>query len=160
MKFARLVPSAAVWLLTLSAARVTCQSGPPTRIPALVAVANNADLHGEPFMIRREPQTAYTDVIVLSSRASIQDLSDAIRALLTIREVGGDTASAPSVMRMRPHSSSSGAPNSVGAPPIPWAGRVLADARRAAERDIPRVGRARAVTIWLPPQSRGRKVRG
>lgn len=141
----------AITALCLPPDRLWAQHGNPTRVPATVVFADQA-VQAEPFVVHRRTD-AEVDVIVLRSDATVEQLSDAVRALMTIRQLGGDTASSPGIMRMRPRPVG---PGRAAAHPVPWAGRVLADLKKAEPRDVPGLGRVRAVKIWLPRQRIGR----
>jgi hypothetical protein len=139
----------AVVAMSLTTSGVTAQANHsaqrPTRVPVTVVLLDgNAD---EPFRIDRR-LTEPRDVIALRADATKDDLANAVRALLVIRQVGGDTAIQAARMRMRPHPGQA----LVAQRAIPWAGRVFADLRRAEPQSIPGVGRLRAVRIWLPAQ--------
>lgn len=138
--------------LLFAAPELRAQHGPPTRVPATVVLADEA-VQAEPFVIHTRALGA-TDVIVLRSDATAAQLSDAVRALVTIRQVGGDTAAAPRIMRMRPQQR--GAPSRAT---LPWIGRVFSDVHAAQLREVPGFGRVRAVQIWLPRQRGDRPER-
>jgi hypothetical protein len=124
------------------------QQTAPSRVPVTIVLAEQPLPSGAPFIIQRRPDQTPQDVILLRSDASADQLSDAVRSLLTIRQAGGDVPAALATMRMRPQE----APTTRRA--FPWVQRVLGDVQRAAYRDVPGVGRVRAVEIWLPRQAR------
>ncbi|SOD03031.1 hypothetical protein SAMN05216486_10748 [bacterium JGI 053] len=120
----------------------------PTRVPVTLVLVDQLPASDGAFRVERrrvEPR----DVILLRSDASRDQLADAIRTLLAIRQMDGDSASRLGAMRMRPHQTHAGPHR-----PFPWSGRVLADLRRAEPQDVAGVGRVRAVRIWLPRQRR------
>lgn len=126
-------------------------AGAPTRVPVTIVLMERPAPSDAPFGIQRRVGLEPHDVIMLRSDATGDQLSDAVRSLLVIRQGGGDTASASATMRLRPRGSQ-GAPGSRRA--FPWVQRVLADLRRAEPREVAGIGRVRAVQIWLPPQRR------
>jgi len=141
---------AAAALLFCAAGGASAQQAAPTRVPVTIALSDQAMPPGAPFMIQRRPYQTPRDVIVLRSDATADQLSDAVRSLLTIRQAGGDMPTAPATMRMRPRDTRVAASRRA----YPWVQRVLGDVQRAAYRDVPGVGRVRAVEIWLPRQDR------
>jgi hypothetical protein len=126
------------------------------RVPVTVVLVERLPQTDAPFVIQRRPDLTPRDVILLRSDATADQLSDAVRSLLTIRQAGGDSASARANMRMRPHLSAGTRSGRRVTPrrALPWVQRVLADVQKAALRDVPGVGRVRAVEIWLPAQQR------
>jgi hypothetical protein len=133
--------------VTRSAAQQTTPRQ-PTRVPVTLVLVDELPAADGAFRVQRrafEPR----DVILLRSDATRDQLTDAIRALLAIRQFDGDTPSRLGAMRMRPHQTHTGARRE-----FPWSGRVLADLRRAEPQDVAGIGRVRAVRIWLPPQHR------
>jgi hypothetical protein len=124
-------------------------SNRPTRVPVTVVLLDQLPQADAPFLVQRRPDVSPHDVILLRSNATREQLSDAIRALLVIRQVGGDTATQRATMRMRPDQVRSGPRRE-----FPWVSRVLADLRRAAPQEVAGYGNVRAVEIWLPPQHR------
>jgi hypothetical protein len=121
--------------------------GTRPRVPAWVAI--DPELKGTEtrFRLARFAGSTPRDVILLQPDADATTLTQAVEALLAARRAGGDTPSSDALLRVRqPHH---------GARVLPWAGRVLYDVRAAATRQIPGVGRVRAVQIWLPAQQRG-----
>ncbi len=115
----------------------------PTRVPVWVAIS--PDVEGSaPFRLARFAGNAPHDVILLSPDADAATLTRAVEALLAARRAGGDRAASDALLRVRQPTES--------ARVLPWAPRVLQDARATAPRQIPGVGRVRAVRIWLPAQ--------
>lgn len=156
MKPGRSVPGILGALLLLCAwGTASAQSAAPRRASVTVVLSDAIARTGEPFVIERRPDLA-RDLIVIRPNATADDLSNAIRSLLTLRQAAGDSAAARMTMRMRPASASGvrDARHPLQRRPFPWAPRVLADLRRAGTRDIPGIGRARSVDIWLPRQHR------
>ncbi|MDQ3605446.1 MAG: hypothetical protein M3418_04560 [Gemmatimonadota bacterium] len=133
----------------LFAQQQTGSSRAPTRVPVTIALVDQLPQADAPFMVQRRPDVAPHDVILLRSTADAKQLSEAIHALLVIRQAGGDTATSRATMRMRPQQPQQGA-----RPEFPWVPRVMADLRRAEPKQIAGVGTVRAVEIWLPPQHR------
>lgn len=126
------------------------------RVAAWVAIGSNPVLGREPLLVMRGAGPGRADVLVVGPGATASQLSDAVRTLLTSRSVDGDTASRLGTFRMRTHQA-----NGASRTPFPWTSRVLADVRAAPLRELPGVGRVRAVRIWLPSQGPGRgKARG
>ncbi|HYW07888.1 MAG TPA: hypothetical protein VE913_13090 [Longimicrobium sp.] len=109
-------------------------------------------LAGEaPFLILRRADVAPYDVILLRADADSAALSAAVRDLLSIRRVQGDTTrTTAGAMHVRRANRAPGQ----GVRTIPWARRVMDDLRMAERQTIAGVGTARAVQIWLPVQWR------
>ncbi len=119
----------------------------PTRVPLTVVLGPEWPRAGAAYEIQRHVTGNDLDVVLLMENATPEQLSDAVRGVLTARQGGGDTAQQEGRFRIRPHGRSA----AVRAP-LPWANRVLTDLRAAHPRVVPGVGRVRAVRIWLPPQ--------
>ena len=128
----------------------------PTRVPLTVVLVSELPRPGAAYEIQRRPTGSDLDVILLLDTATPEQLSEAVRGVLTARQAGGDTATRAGTFRVRPH-------RSTARTALPWAARVLTDLRAAHVRQVPGVGRVRAVRIWLPPQRRpesgGRVIR-
>lgn len=137
---------AALVLVLIAHEHPYAQNGAPTRVPAMI-VLSDQNAAREPFVIQRRGIGAL-DVIVLRSDATADQLSDAVRVLVTIRKLTQDTAVAPAMLRFRRQQATAHAM-------IPWVGRVYADVHAAAFRDVPGFGQVRGVQIWLPAQRRG-----
>lgn len=120
----------------------------PTRVPVTLVLVDRLPVGDAPFLVRRRTDVSPRDVILLRTDASQAQVSEAIRTLLVARQVSGDTATHPAILRVRPH----GAGHAAAHREFPWVPRVLADLRRAELTDVPGIGRVRAVQIWLPPQ--------
>jgi len=139
--------------LTLSpspgAGQVANLSGRPTRVPVTVATVERLPVPDAPFVVLRRADAAPRDVILLPSGADAKLLSEAVQALLVARQAGGDTAVAPTTLRVRPQRG-----RTSQRPVLPWAQRVLNDLRRAEARPVEGVGAVPAVEIWLPAQTR------
>ena len=120
------------------------------RVPVTVVLVDRLPQSGSPFLVQRRPDLRPNDVILLPSDATAAALSDAVRTLLTARQVSGDSPTARVTMRMRPHRQGA----RVAAREFPWVHRVLADLRHSGRRDVAGVGKVRAVEIWLPRQAR------
>ncbi len=133
----------------------TAAQGPNTqttaRVPVTIVLVNQLPHNAaEPFLVQRRANANEHDVILLrASSATPKNLEEALQTILTARQAGGDLPVVSGTYRLRP-GAHAGAPTKRRA--IPWAGRVLADLRRAEPRDVPGVGLARAVQVWLPPQ--------
>jgi hypothetical protein len=136
-------------LLPLSASTAVAQSTRPApRAPALVALS--PDLRGAetPFRLVRFGGNSPRDVILLAPDADASIFTQAVEALMAVRRQSGEDASRVSATfrarrtQRRPRV-------------LPWAERVLRDVRGAAPREVPGVGRVRAVQIWLPSQRVG-----
>jgi len=127
----------------------------PRRVAATVVLLDSVGRPGAPFVLVRRPGAAPADLILVHSAIGAAQLSDAIRGLLTARQANGDFPQAAATFRVRPQQRTAGA-----RPAFPWAQRVLSDLRRSQPREIPGVGRVRAVEIWLPRQGSGRAAPG
>jgi hypothetical protein len=141
-------------LLTLAPVALTGQQADhtppvrhaPTRVPLTIALVQVLPHPSAPYEIQRRPSG---DVVLVPESATAEQLSDAVRGVLTARLVEGDTARHGSSVRVRPRR-----PNSAQRPAFPWAQRVLGDLRRAPVQSVAGVGTVRAVKIWLPRQAR------
>jgi hypothetical protein len=122
----------------------------PTRVPAVLVLVDSSATSGEPFQVLRRASVEPHDVILLAQGADAWSLSAAVRQLVLLRRMQGDTSSATGPMRIR------GAPTTHAAGPLPWAARVIEDLRNATARRVAGIGTAPAVQIWLPPQRRAR----
>jgi hypothetical protein len=124
------------------------------RVPLIIALVPVLPHPGVPFEIVRRTTGPVPDVVLLTNSATVEQLTDAIRGVLTARYVAGDTAAQNMVVRTRPGAS-------VDLRPVfPWAHRVLTDLQRAPVRGLDGIGAARSVRIWLPAQhARGRRPR-
>jgi hypothetical protein len=116
----------------------------PTRIPVTVAMVDELPAAQAPFALLRRTEAEGGDVILLPAAASPDLLSEAVRALLTVRRHQGDHAAQGGTLRVTARTSRP--------PALPWAARVLGDVRRTAPQSVAGVGTARSVVIWLPPQ--------
>jgi hypothetical protein len=137
-------------VLPLFAAPAAAQSStrPAPRTPALVALS--PDLQGAemPFRLARFGGNSPRDVILLAPDADASELTQAVQALMVVRRHSGDDVPRVSATFRARHPQQR--PRV-----LPWAARVLQDVRSAAPREIPGVGRVRAVQIWLPAQRGG-----
>jgi hypothetical protein len=136
-------------LLALGPGTRAATAQQPRRVAATVVLLDSIAQPGAPFVLVRRPGAAPADLILVRSGVGAAQLSDAIRGLLTARKAGGDFPSAAATFRVRPRTAAA-------RPAYPWAQRVLNDLRRSEPREIPGVGRVRAVEIWLPRQGNGR----
>jgi len=123
-------------------------AGVPTRVPLTLVLVSALPRPGAVYEIQRRTTGTDRDIVLLPNTATPEQLSDAVRGVLTARQAGGDTATEAGTFRVRPHD---GAARVV----LPWADRVLTDLRGAHLRNVPGVGRVRAVRIWLPSQRGG-----
>jgi hypothetical protein len=136
--------SSAVLPLSGSAAQQT--QGRPTRVPLLVAISPDLDGAETRFRLARFAGNAPLDVILLAPNADASVLTQGVEALLAIRRQSGDVATSNATLRsIQPQRARA----------LPWAARVVQDVHAAAPRQIPGLGRLRAVQIWLPAQRRG-----
>lgn len=117
----------------------------PSRVPVTVAIPAEFEYGDARYLIVRDTTVRPSLILVLTTGATAADLSDAVRTLM-VAPVPSSSHGTHAVVRVRPQPG--GAQRSH--PELPWAGRVLSDARRAAWQDLPGIGRARAVQIWLP----------
>jgi hypothetical protein len=143
---------AGVLLLALHAAAAAGQTRParaPTRVPATVAIIDRLPGGSSaPYLVLRHAHRDPHDVIVLrASAANAAVLSAAVRDLLAIRSVQGDTASVSSLARVRPRSPTARGPRYE----FPWAGRVLNQLRAAEPHPLDALGVVRSIEVWLPP---------
>lgn len=149
-------------LLLLCASALHAQPHSPRRVPVTIVIADHLARPDAPFLIQRRPNRAAQDAIVLRSDATSGQLSDAIRALMAIRQAGADSARVAGTMRIRPNAAGSvvtprgrsprrSHEDRISGNPLPWAERVLRDLRRADKREVAGIGVVQAVEIWLPP---------
>lgn len=131
------VPFAGGWT-TLHA-----QEGRP-RVPAWVAISPEMEGSTSPFRLARFAGRAPQDVILLAPVADGATLTQAVEALLAARRAAGDEAASDALLRVPQ--------GGQGVRELPWATRVLNDVRATTPREIPGIGRVRAVRIWLPAQ--------
>jgi len=139
----------ALALLALAAPGLRAQRA-PTRVPVAVVMVDSA--MSVPYRVIRRADADPRDVILLSTDADSTALSDAVGELLVLRGVQGDTLHAGGgTMRVR-------APSAPGRHwrLLPWAARVVRDARAAAPAVVNSLGTLRTVRIWLPPQRSAR----
>jgi hypothetical protein len=127
----------------------------PQRVPATIVLTDFINQRDASWVIVRRPGGVPADVILLRSGASVDELSEAIRGLMTARYANGDVAPAAATFRVRPRTRA----GADARPALPWAPRVLNDLRRAQLREVSGFGRVRAVEIWLPRQGNGRATR-
>lgn len=116
------------------------------RVPVWVAIApawNAGD--GVQFrLLRFGPANPADDVIFLAPGADSTVLTEAIHALVAVRRETGDWTASDANLRVRGSFTRDRS--------LPWASRVLQDARASRPRQVPRVGNVQAVRIWLPVQ--------
>lgn len=124
-----------------------CAQEGRARVPAWVASSPDLEGSASPFRLARFAGSAPHDVILLAPGADAATLTQAVESLLAARRAGGDEAASDALLRVPQPG--------MAKRELPWAARVLNDARAAAPRQIPGVGRVRAVRIWLPAQRRG-----
>jgi hypothetical protein len=135
-----------VWFVCGPASAQPAPQNVTPRVSAWIA-AGTADVMSAPYEIRRFGGRGGEDVIVLRAGADAITLTAAVEALLLIRRQSGDSATSDAVLRVH-----RGAPSSL--PVLPWADRVLRDLSAAEPRQISRIGRVKAVRIWLPAARR------
>jgi hypothetical protein len=145
---ALLLYAAVGWAMWMHATPADAQASPAARarVPVTVAILPRLDTAATPYVIARFGGSAPRDVILLASTADSLVLTAAVQALVTIRRQTGDLAVETGRYRVQ------------GTHPrraLPWAARVVADARTGAPRMIPNYGRLRSVQIWLPASNRG-----
>lgn len=139
-------------LLPVISAESTLQaqhSTRPTRVPVTVVLVEKTPHDDAPAVILRRAGMTPQDVVLLRADAADgKQLSSVVLGLISARSVGGDTASASEMLRVRPQPLPPGQVRKE----LPWAQRVVNDLRRAERRIVPGVGEVQAVEIWLPPQ--------
>ena len=123
--------------------------GAPARVPVSVAVVERLPVPGAPFVLLRNADAEPRDVILLPPDATPELLSEAVAALLVVRQQRGDQPEESGIVRL-----AHGSGQSRARPRLPWAPQVLADLRRAPAREIGGVGTVPMVEIWLPRQRR------
>jgi hypothetical protein len=133
-------------LLALTPAYATAQQA---RVPVTVALVDTWSYGPAPYTILRRADVSPHDVILLrADSADGKQLSAAVLDLVSIRGRTGNIPATTGMVRMR----AQGRPTSSNRPVLPWAQRVVNDARRAEARSVPGVGTVKAVQIGLPAQ--------
>lgn len=118
-----------------------------SRTPVGIALLDNLPVPNQKFLVKRTPGAEPADLILLQKGASTSDLSDAIRALVTARQIGGDMPTKAATIRVRP---GTGSPRK----DLKWAERVMKDLEKAERKSIGGVGEGRMVVIFLPTEAR------
>lgn len=146
-------------LLTLVSASVfgagplMCQEAPDrrvqpavaSRVPVTVALVERLPHGTGPFEIVRRAGPPQRDVILLSRNTpGEEELSEAIRTLLAVRQHDGDLPARDRTLRARPRGGRM--------EPFPWVARVLRDVRNTTPQVLTGVGNVAFVQIWLPKQ--------
>jgi hypothetical protein len=115
-----------------------------SRVAALVFVTDSFPYPGNVAILRRRAASPQDVIVIRSQEASAFDLSEAVRTLLQLRGVSGDSASIDGTFRSRALNTTT--THSV----LPWAERVLGDLRTQKPHNVAHVGFGRSVKIWLP----------
>ena len=144
-----------VLLIPMLASRAAGQAaaGQQRRVPVTVIFSDRVPSDSR-FVVQRVPGAARRDRILLRSGATAEDLMAAINTLLSARQIEGDVPPIERTMRIRPTQA-----HTYRRTPYAWIARVLTDLRQAPPTDIPGIGRAQAVQVWLPIQAPGGKAR-
>lgn len=143
-----LIPSA---VSGLEAQRELQAGHGPARVPVTIVLSDHVPHTDGPFVLQRRPGRAPVDVIVLRSSATADELSAAVSALLSVRQVHGDLPTTAGTLRVRPNTARRHTS-------FPWTPRVLADLHNAQVKEFAGFGRVRSVQIWLPGTHRPRPV--
>jgi len=115
-----------------------------SRVPARVFVTDSFPYPGNAVVLRRRDTSPQDVILMRSGAAQASDLSEAVRTLLEIRAVAGDSAAVDGMFRSR--STSATRTHTL----LPWAERVLRDASAQKPDRVDHVGHGRSITIWLP----------
>jgi hypothetical protein len=139
-------------LLVGTAASAQADHSAVARAPVLVALVESLPGPEPRFRIIRIAGEPVQHAILLPADASPGLLSSAVEALrLVWAHTPDQSADSPGASyRLRSGTTDSAARRGT----LPWAERVIADLRAEPERNVPGVGRARAVRIWLVPLPR------
>lgn len=116
------------------------------RIPVLVALSDTASFREGGLILRRKSPT--NDVILLSADATGAELAAAIYSLNVIRDVSGDTAVIPGMLR-----TNSRRPKSWATTEDIAAERFLIRLRKSDYRMVDGIGRVKAATLYLPSKA-------
>ena len=103
------------------------------------------------FVIQRRSDIAPHDVILLARDATPHDLSEALHAILAVRQVGGDIPTTSGTMRVRPQQ-----PGRAHIE-VAWTPRAMAELRSRRPRAVAGVGTVPALEVWLPPAHASRR---
>jgi hypothetical protein len=133
--------------MPLTSAAQAAATGQQGRVPVTIVVTDRVPSDSR-FAVQRIPDAARRDRILLRSDARSEDLMAAINTLLSARRIEGDVPPVERTMRIRPTST-----RNIRRAPYPWISRILTDLRQTPEKDVPGIGRARAIQIWLPSQA-------
>jgi hypothetical protein len=123
------------------------QSPAAPRVPATIVLVHQMPRADVDYMIVRHPGEG-GDFVLLPDSANGAILSLAILALLHERRVRGDRSEKLTFIR-----GESSRPSPAGRSVLPWAERVLSDARGAPLQEIAGVGEGKPIRIWLPGHS-------
>lgn len=144
-------------LVTLRAARrqaalVAMRSASDTlpHIPLIVTHASQVPIPGASAVLLRSRNGSAADVLVLAdSNLTTEGLISAVHAIRGLRRLHGDSSAqdAQYGVRWRPKAAFSDAESAL-------ANAVLRGLQRAPEQQVPGVGLARAVRIWMPASTR------
>lgn len=147
--------SLALVLLALLSSRIGAAQAPasqkvPSRVPLTIVLTRDlpSAAPGALYVLKRRPRGEQHDVLLVREAVTSAQLSEAIWAVITIRQIDGDTASR--VVTVRPSATRA----RTARQELPWVARVLADLRQTEPRPVAGVGNRKAIEIWLPPQRR------
>ena len=147
---------AAVVTLLAAGRALSAQQGTrpaaPTRVPVTIALVDRVPTTAGRYVLHRRSELTPHDVILLGRDATAQDLSEALQALLAVRQVDGDTALTSRILRVRPEQPVRARRE------FPWVPRTFSELRNQPPRNVAGVGTVPAIEIWLPPMHRGRRV--
>ena len=139
--------------VTIVFASVAIGQAEPTkvkRIPVSVVLTSDFPYSGDVVILRR-PEAVPSDLIVMRTEtATPEAFSEAVRNLIDIRRVSGDSPQANALLRT--HSSDSKARRK----PLPWSQRVLGDLRAKPIETFNEFTNAQVIEIWLPPTKKNK----
>jgi hypothetical protein len=147
-------------LLTLGARGARAQPSVlhgPARVPVAVVLADSSFTSGPSYRVIRRATSEPRDLLLLGREADVSSLSAAVRELLVLRQLQGDTVAPGDQGELRLRARDTAIPRDMRL--LAWGQRVLDDVRRAPMTHVTGVGTVRMVTIWLPAQSRRRSAR-
>lgn len=119
------------------------------RVPVIIAFVDTLYAGAGDYVILRGGDVG-RDVILLRPSADAATFSDAVRRVMLIRTVHGESGGNPHLVRSR-RAAGVNRPSR----PLPWATRVLDDLRKSTPREVASLGVVPAMEIWLPAPQHG-----
>jgi hypothetical protein len=133
-----------------SAASAQNERAKVKRVPVSVVLTSSFPYSGDVVILRR-PELIPSDLIVMRAEAATPAIfSEAVRDLLDIRRIAGDSPQAGALLRSRLGDSKS------RRNPLPWSERVLTDARAKPFEAYAEFSNAQLIQIWLPAKKKAK----